>query len=190
MKMLLVTAVLAASIASAHATTFVAPFIQSVTIDGQTYEGDLSLARDQRTVDLTITKHDSKGEIQVFSGYASTLVAMKKYNDHPKLFGLPFEVTRTLGYPVKLTVDGNDVEVPQTIEGVSAVVYLSDTTPTLGTASVHLKVLPQSLFGKEENGVDETVDFVLNEGANVKTVGAYTLTVTVRPVQTTSTASL
>lgn len=193
MKMLLVTAALAASIASAHAaTTSVAPFVMlQKTIDGQTYEYNMALPRDQREVGVTITKNDSKGETQVMSAHAITLVATQKYNDHPKLFGLPFKVTQTSGYPVKLTVDGNDVPLPQEHKGVSAVVYLSDSPTKLGTASVHLKVSSlEKMYGGDGEQIDETVNFVLNEGVNVQTVGAYTLTVTVNPVQTSSTASL
>jgi len=196
MKMLLASALLATAITSAQASDSVAPIasdvkpvVQTTTIDGKTYTYNLALPRDQRRIDLKITKQEIEGETQVMSASASTLVAMQKYNDHAKLFGLPFNVTRTLGSPVKMTVDGRDVAVPQIEEGVSAVVYLSDSASAVGAASVHLKMTSQLLLGENKTDFDETVNFVLNEGVNTKTVGAYTVTVTVNPMQTTSVAS-
>lgn len=185
---LLATA-LTAHAAEAPSTPNHRPSLMSTEIDGMSYTYDFALPRDQRTVNLTITKQEAKGETQVMSANASTLVAMQKYNDHAKLFALPIEVTRTVGYPVKMTVDGHDVAVPQNEEGVSAVVYLSDSASTVGTASVHLKMTSQSLWGGNKSSVDETVDFALNEGVNVKKVGAYTVTLTINPLQTTATAT-
>lgn len=194
MKMLLASVLLATAL-NAHATEAPStdnhtPSLMSTEIDGMPYTYDFALPRNQRTVNLTITKQEAKGETQMMSASASTLVAMQKYNDHAKLFGLPFKVTRTVRYPVKMTVEGRDVAAPQNEEGVSAVVYLSDSASTVGTASVHLKMASQSLCGGNKSGVDETINFVLNEGINVKTVGAYTVTLTVNPAQTTSIAVL
>lgn len=193
MKMLLTIALLA-TVLTVHAevpsTQNHTPFLMSTEIDGMSYAYDFGLPRDQRTVNLTITKQEAKGETQIMSANASTLVEMQKCNDHAKLFGLPFKATGTLGYPVKMTVQGHDIAVPQHEEGVWAVVYLCNSASTVGTASVHLEMTSQSLWSGNKSDVDKTVNFVLNEGVNVKTVGAYTVTLTVNPAQTTSIAVL
>lgn len=193
MKMLLASALLATALTAHAAEVPLAqthtPSLLSTEIDGMSYTYDFALPRDQRMVNLTITKQEAKGETQVMSATASTLVAMQKYNDPAKLFGLPLKTTRTMSYPAKMTVDGHDVAAPQNEEGVSAVVYLSDSSSTVGTASVHLKMMSQSLWGENTTRMDETVNFDLNEGVNVKTVGAYTVTLTINPVQTNATAS-
>lgn len=191
--MLLASALLATALTAHAAEVPLAqthtPSLLSTEIDGMSYTYDFALPRDQRMVNLTITKQEAKGETQVMSATASTLVAMQKYNDPAKLFGLPLKTTRTMSYPAKMTVDGHDVAAPQNEEGVSAVVYLSDSSSTVGTASVHLKMMSQSLWGENTTRMDETVNFDLNEGVNVKTVGAYTVTLTINPVQTNATAS-
>lgn len=198
MKLLLATALLTASIASAHAAPTVAetttdssvkPFLASTTIDGETHTYNLALPRDQRTVDLRITKKDRKGETLVASSTLSTLVASKKFNDHPKLLGVPIQVSRTSKYLVDARdTKGNEIAVAPMAEGMSAVVYLSDSTPQLGTASVHLKFADVKNLVDESVVFDQTITMNLDEGVNTKKMGPYTLTVTIGPAQTTSLA--
>lgn len=192
MKMLLVSALLAASIVSAHASTTdnassVKPFMQTTIIDGETHTYNLALPRDQRRFNFKLTRKDGESETLVTSTTMPTLVATKRFNDHPKLFGTPVEATQISKYLIDVRDDnGKPMPVTPITEGVSAVFYFSDNAPTVGTASVHLKFAGADT----QSAFDETIGLNLNEGENVKTVGAYTLTVTVDPVETTSTASL
>ena len=196
---ILVSAVLLAFVALTPAAPAVAetavtsaqPFLASTTIDGKTYTYDSSLPRDQRTIGLKITKNDGEGETLVTSSAISTFVASKKFNDHPKLFGAPLEISRTSQYLVDLRdSEGNSIPVAPMKEGFSAVVYLSDGTPQLGTASVHLKFTDVKNFVDQNTVFDETITMDLDEGANTKKVGPYTVTVTVSPAESTSVTSL
>ena len=194
MKMLLASALLAASIVSAHASTdatdnasSVKPFMKTTIIDGETHTYNLALPRDQRRFNFKLTRKDGESETLVTSTTMPTLVATKRFGDHPKLFGTPVEVTKISKYLIDVRDDnGKPMPVIPITEGVSAVFYISDNAPTVGTASVHLKFAGTDT----QSALDETIVLNLNEGENMKTVGAYTLTVTVDPVETTSTASL
>jgi len=196
MKMLLSAALIAASIASAHATSVAntetsanpspKPFLESTSIDGETYTYDMALPRDQRTIELKIVKKDRKGETLVTSSTVSTLVASKKFNDHPKLFGVPLEITSTSKYLIDARDDrGNNIPATPMTEGMFSVFYLSDNTPTLGSGTVRLKVLDAT---KRNKMFDKTISMDLREGVNIQKMGPYTVTVTVSPVHPTSLA--
>lgn len=194
MKMLLSAALIAISIASAHATPVlpnaeastasnVKPFLGSTTIEGETFTYNLALPRDQRTIELKIVKKDGESETLVTSSTLSTLVASDKFNDHPKLFPAPIEIA------TKYLLDARDepkdrLADPMT-EGLAAVFYLSDNTPTLGSGSVRLKVVNET---KSNKAFDETINMDLQEGVNTQKMGPYTVTVTVGPVHPTSLA--
>lgn len=195
MKMLLASALLAASIVSAHASSAVStdnassvkPFMQTTIIDGETHTYNLALPRDQRRFNFKLTRKDGESETLMASANLTTLVATKRFNDHPKLFGTPVETTQTSKYLIDVRDDnGKPMPVTPITEGVSAVFYFSDNAPTVGTASVHLKFAGTDT----QSAFDQTIAVNLNEGETVKTIGAYTLTVTVDAVKTTSTASL
>lgn len=196
MKILLSATLIAASIASVHATPVQNtattpsaspnPFWGSTTIDGETHTYDLSLPRDQRTIELKIIKKERKGETLITSANLSTLVASKRFNDHPKQFVVPIETTSTSQY----LSDARDEEPKYTLdnpmtEGVFALVYVSDNTPILGGASVRFKVLDAT---KRNKLFDEKIDLDLHEGVNTKKMGPYTVTVTVGSVQPPSLA--
>lgn len=192
MKMLLSAALIAASIASAHATPVSnaeashKPFWGSTTIDGETNTYDLNLPRDQRTIELKIVKNDRKGETLVTSSTVSTLVASKKFNDHPKLFGVPIEITSTSKYLIDVRDDkGNNISVAPMTEGLFSVFYLSDNTPIVGSGTVRLKVLDAT---KQNEVFDKTINMDLIEGINTQKMGPYTVTVTVGPAHPTSLA--
>lgn len=194
--MLLSAALIAASIVSAHATPVpnagvvavpsVKPFLASTTIDGETYTYDMTLPRDQRTIELKIVKNDRKGETLVTSSTVSTLVASKKFNDHPKLFGVPVEITSTSKYLIDVRDDkGNNIPVTPMTEGLFSVFYLSDNTLIVGSGTVRLKVLDAT---KQNEVFDKTINMDLIEGINTQKMGPYTVTVTVGPAHPTSLA--
>lgn len=196
MKMLLSAALVVASIASAHATpvsntetsaiSSPKPFLASTSIDGETYTYDMALPRDQRTIELKIVKKDRKGETVFTSSTFSTLVASKKFNDHPKLFGVPIEITSTSKYLIDVRDDkGNNISVTPMTEGLSSMFYLSDNTPILGSGTVRLKVLDAT---KQNEVFDKTINMDLIEGINTQKMGPYTVTVTVGPAHPTSLA--